>query len=143
MKPTKDSSNEIQLKWWRSRGIVYFVAAGTPPIAIKIGVATRDAVIKRVQTIQTHNHETIELLGVIPFDSGEFPMCEAEDRERLLHIQFAHLQRFKPHTRAAEWFTFSPELLACIVEISIPPEQFGFPRFVGLPFNRESVDSKI
>ena len=41
MKPTKDSDNDHQLKWWRAPGVICFLAAGRPPAAIKIGVTTR------------------------------------------------------------------------------------------------------
>jgi T5orf172 domain len=133
MKPTKDSTNEKQLKWWRSPSVIYFIGAGNPPTAIKVGVTTRTTVRSRLQTTQTHNHEAVELLGVIPFDAGEFPMREAEDQERLLHIRFAALNRFKPHTRGSEWLTTSPELLRFIAETTTPPESLGFPRFVCTP----------
>ena len=137
MKPTKDSTNEKQLKWWRSPGVIYFLAAGRPPTAIKIGVTTRATVRDRIAKTQTHNHEPIELLGVIPFDTGEFPTRDAEDQERLLHIRFATLNRFKPHTRGAEWLTTSPELLRLVAETATPPEALGLPRFVCTPINRD------
>ena len=73
MKPTKDSTNENLLKWWRCPGTIYFLGAGRPPNAIKIGVTTRNTLRSRVEKTQTHNHEPIELLGVISFDTGEFP----------------------------------------------------------------------
>ena len=130
MKPTKDSTNEKQLKWWRSPSVIYFIAAGSPPTAIKVGVTKRTSVRNRLQTTQTHNHEPVELLGVIPFDTGEFPMRAAEDQERLLHIRFAALNRFKPHTRGAEWLATSPELLRTIAETATLPETLGLPRFV-------------
>ena len=130
MNPTKDSSNDSQLKWWRAPGVIYFLAAGSPAVAIKIGVTTRATLLERMKKTQTHNHELIELLGIIRFSDGEFPTREAEDQERILHARFAHLCRFKPHTRGAEWFTTSPELLEMIAESSIPPETLGFPRFV-------------
>lgn len=133
MNPTKDSTNENQLKWWRAPGVVYFLAAGSPPTAIKIGVTTRATVRTRMEKTQTHNHEPIELLGVIPFDKGEFPLRDAEDQERLLLIRFAPLHRFKPHSRGAEWLTTSPELLRLVAETSIPPETLGLPRFVCTP----------
>lgn len=130
MNPTKDSSNENQLKWWQAPGVIYFFAAGSPAIAIKIGVTTRATLLDRMKKTQAHNHEPIELLGVIRFSDGEFPTRDAEDQERVLHTRFTHLCRFKPHTRGAEWFTASPELLEMIAETSIPPETLGFPRFV-------------
>ena len=135
MKPTKDTTNERQLAWWRQPSVIYFIAAGRPPKAIKIGVTTRATVRERLEKTQTHNHEPVELLGVIPFDTGEFPMRAAEDQERLLHIQFAKLNRFKPHTRGAEWLTSSPDLLRLVTETAIQPEALGLPRFVCTPIN--------
>lgn len=130
MKPTRDSSNDKQLKWWSAPGVIYFLAAGRPPAAVKIGVTTRATLLDRMHKTQTHNHEPIELLGVIRFDDGEFPTRNAEDQLRLLHTRFAHLNRFKPHTRGAEWLTTSPELLQLIADTAIAPETMGLPRFV-------------
>lgn len=130
MKPTRDSSNETQLKWWRSPGVIYFLAAGSPAVAIKVGVTTRATLLDRMKKTQTHNHEPIELLGVIRFDDGEQPMRDAEDQERLLHLRFAHLGRFKPHTRGAEWLTASQELLDFIKDSTTAPEALGLSRFV-------------
>jgi hypothetical protein len=126
--------------WWRCRGVVYFVAAGDPPVAVKIGVAaqtgTRDlktVVVRRLSQIQSSNHEPIQLLGVIPFTEGEHPMRKAEERERELHLEFSSLQRFKPHSRGCEWFTASPELLAHIEQITVAPEALGLRRSVCTP----------
>ena len=84
--------------------------------AIEIGVTTRATLLERMKKTQIHNHEPIELLGVIRFNDGEYPTRDAEDQERLLHLKFAHLLRFKPGTRGAEWFSVSPELLRLIEE---------------------------
>jgi hypothetical protein len=136
VKPTGISTNELQLKWWRCRGVVYFMAAGSPPAAVKIGVTTRDTLIQRLRAVQSSNHETIELLGAIPFETGELPLKDAEDQERWLHIQFGHLQRFKASTRGAEWFTATSDLLGYIAEKATSPEQLGVPRVVSTPINR-------
>jgi hypothetical protein len=144
MKPPKETTDSAaQAAWWSCPGVLYFFAAGNPPNAVKIGVAalTRnctmlEAVTRRFRQIQSSNHETVELLGVIAFTEGQYPTRLAEVRERELHIQFAHLQRFKPGTRASEWFTPSPELLSYIAEISTPPEPLNLPRFVSSPVNR-------
>jgi hypothetical protein len=130
MKSTKNSSSENQLKWSSSPSVIYFFAAGSPPSAVKIGVTTRATLLDRMKITQTHNHEPIELLGVIRFDEGECPTRDAEDQERLLHLKFAHLLRFKPGTRGAEWFSVSPELLQLIEETAITPETMSFQRFV-------------
>lgn len=84
---------------------------------------------RRLSQIQSSNHEPVQLLGVIHFTEGEHPTRQAEARERELHREFAHLQRFKPYTRGAEWFTPSPELLARIREIATPPEELNLLRF--------------
>ena len=140
MKPTAETTKSpVQEKWWRSPGILYFIAAGKPPIAVKIGVTTRATFMQRFRSIQSSNHEHLELIGAIAFDAGEFPMKDCEDRERLLHLKFPSLQRFKPNTRGAEWFTATPDLLGHIAETATVPEQLGLPRSVGIqPF----ADSK-
>ncbi len=130
MNSTKDHSADNQLKWRRSPGVLYFLAAGMPAAAIMIGGTTRATLLDRMKKTQAHNHEPVELLGVIRFSDGEHPTRDAEDQARRLHGQFAHLCRFKPHTRGSEWFTATPELLAMIAESSISPETLGFPRFV-------------
>lgn len=130
MNRPKDSSDDKQLKWWTSPGIIYFFGAGSPAVAIRIGVTTRATLLDRMKKTQAHNHEPIELLGVIRFVDGEFPTRDAEDKVRLLHAQFVHLCRFKPHTRGADWFAASPELLKQIAETTLSPETLGFPRFV-------------
>ncbi len=149
--PALTTNSEVQALWWSSPGILYFFAAGNPPSAIKIGVAAQTqkcslstAVMRRFTQIQTSNHETVELLGVITFSEGQFPTRDAEVLERELHIRFADLQRFKPHTRGAEWFTPSEELGKYISSFSTPPEELDLPRFACIPINRPAptLDSK-
>lgn len=130
MNSPKVSSSENQLRWWRAPGVIYFFAAGSPAVAIKIGVTTRATLLERMKKTQAHNHEPIELLGVIRFSDGDLPTRDAEDHARRLHARFSHLCRFKAHTRGSEWFTASPELLSLIAESSISPETLGFPRMV-------------
>lgn len=139
MNSSKDSSNDTQLKWSRSPGVIYFLAAGIPATAIKIGLTTRATLLDRMKKTQVHNHEPIELLGVIRFSDGELPNRDAEDQLRQLHARFSHLCRFKLHTRGAEWFNASPELLAHIAATTISPETLGFPRFVCTLFNEDVV----
>jgi hypothetical protein len=146
MRPPKETTDsEVQAAWWKSPGILYFFAAGNPASAIKIGVAAQtnhgtilEAVKRRFRQIQTSNHETIELLGIIAFTEGQYPTRDAEVRERELHIKFAHLQRFKPHTLAAEWFMPAPELIDFIDCNSKAPESLNLPRFIGTPINRKT-----
>jgi hypothetical protein len=145
MKPPKETTDSVvQAAWWSSPGILYFFAAGNPPHAIKIGVAAltrdctmREAITRRFKEIQSSNHETVELLGVIAFTEGQYPTRLAEVRERELHMQFAHLQRFKAGTRGSEWFMPGQDLLAHITEITTPPEPLDLPRFIGSPVNRD------
>jgi hypothetical protein len=120
--------------WWRNPGIIYFVAAGNPPVSIKIGMAAqtgknslRAIVVRRLSQIQSSNHELIELLGIIHFTQGDHPTRDADAMERELHLEFKHLQRFKSYMRGSEWFTPSAELLARIEELSVKPETLGLP----------------
>jgi hypothetical protein len=144
MKPPKlTTESEGMAAWWRQPGILYFFAAGRPARAIKIGVSSVtvgkslvQCVRQRFGSIQSSNHETIELLGIVRFIEGEYPTRSAEVRERELHIKYAHLQRFKRHTRGAEWFSVSPELLAEIEAISESPDSLGLPRVIAEATNR-------
>jgi len=137
MKPPKPASeaSASTRAWWSWPGVVYFIAAGEPPIAIKIGMAAqsgksdlRTTIVRRLAQIQSSNHELIQLIGVIHFTRGEYPTRDAEARERELHIEFQDLQRFKSYRRGAEWFTCSLALLARIREIGDEPEKHGLPR---------------
>jgi len=86
MKPPKETTDNInQAAWWSCPGILYFFAVGDPVIAIKIGVAActnncslLQAVKRRFTAIQTSNHETVELLGVVQFLDGKYPTRQAE-----------------------------------------------------------------
>jgi hypothetical protein len=146
MKPPKQSTESAtQAAWWASPGIVYFFGAGSPPMAIKIGVAAltngasiEKAVLRRFKQIQTSNHETVELLGIILFNEGKYPTRDAEVLERELHIKFRSSQRFKPHTCGAEWFSPSGELLAYIQHNSQSPEEMGLIKVVSSPINRKN-----
>jgi hypothetical protein len=136
MRPPKDPAlvSESTLEWWRSPGVVYFIAAGSPPIAIKVGMAAqtqnqnlKSTIIRRLSQIQSSNHEMVKLLGVVYFSEGKYPTRNAEILERELHMEFVHLQRFKKYSRGAEWFTAAPELMDRIRSIASPPEQYGLP----------------
>lgn len=140
MKPTKsiETASASTLAWWRCPGLVYFLAVGEPPVAVKIGMlaitpkaSMRTAMARRLSHIQSANHELVQVLGVICFVSGDHPTKDAEDRERELHAEFAHLARFKANTRGAEWFTSSPALLSRIQDVSQGPEAAGVPRTIG------------
>jgi hypothetical protein len=97
--------------WYAKQGVLYFIAAGRPPVAIKIGVTQGFKVTSRLRAIQGSNHEPIDLLGVICFEAGEKPLFDAERREAELHRKFAHLQRFEHSWCGFEWFTSAPDLL--------------------------------
>lgn len=123
VKPEKFSS-----PWYSKPGFLYFIAAGRPPVAIKIGVTQATTMKTRLKAIQSANHEPVELLGVIRFDSGEKPLLQAEGAERELHKRFVASQRLVDWTVGYEWFTTSQELLDYIAAHAIPPEQIGLPR---------------
>lgn len=142
MKPPKDpsSATESTREWWGSPGVVYFVAAGSPPTAVKIGMAAqtkkntlRSTVVRRLSQIQSSNHELVKLIGIVYFSEGAFPTRDAEILERELHLEFEHLQRFKKHSRGAEWFTAAPELLEKVQSISSSPEEYDLPIYFTEP----------
>ena len=97
--------------WYAKAGFVYFLAAGDPPEAIKIGVSTHNTFVKRLRSIQSANHERIRVLGVIHFNEGGLPMRDAELREQELHKQFRAFCRAQLGFVGAEWFTAAPELV--------------------------------
>jgi hypothetical protein len=141
MRPPKspELASESTLAWWRCPGLVYFLAVGMPVAAVKIGMLAitpktnlKSAIVRRLSSIQSSNHELIELLGVVHFKDSEYPTRDAEDLERKLHIEFQHLARFKAGSRGAEWFTSSPELLVRIKSLADSPESLGLPRHVGV-----------
>jgi hypothetical protein len=129
--------------WWACPGFLYFLAVGPDPhFAIKIGVAAQTgtstpmgSLKRRLDQIQSSNHEPIQVLGLIYYDKAnhEYPMWHADAMERRLHNEFQHLARFARDTRGSEWFTSAPALLARIKEISKPPDHFGLPRIFSVP----------
>ena len=138
MKPPKpvEAASPSTVAWWSNPGVIYFIAAGDPPVAIKIGMAAvtgnqdlRATVTRRLSQIQSSNHELIHLLGVMCFTEGTHPTRDADAKERELHIEFEHLRRFEAYTRGAEWFNPSPELLARIEQIATKPDALRLPRF--------------
>lgn len=128
MKPTTNSTNANQLAWWAREAVVYFIAAGAPAVAIKIGVTGLRSVRSRLGALQSANHEPIELLGVLAFRDLPLPMKRAEDLERELHERFRRLQRAPEGTRGYEWFTAAPELIEFIAQRTVRPESLGLPR---------------
>lgn len=107
-----------QEDWWRSPGYVYFIAAGDPPAAIKIGVTKMDKLKDRIREHQSSNHETLSFLGVVPFLDSECPMKDAEAHEQELHNKFVKFQRRQG--AGHEWFTADPELMEYIEKNATP-----------------------
>jgi len=103
--------------WYSKQGVIYFIAAGTPPEAIKIGCTTRNQLITRLRAVHGMNHRDPALLGVIAFDS----MREAESMEHQLHVKFADAQLRKPWTAGAEWFRPDPDIINFICENTTLP----------------------
>ena len=124
--------------WWSCSGLVYFLGVGRPTIAVKIGMlaiskgnSLQTALARRLSSIQSSNHELVYVLGLVHFTEGKHPTKDAEDLERSLHLEFAHLARFEVNTRGAEWFNADSELLAKVQEQSRPHTEFGVPHTIG------------
>lgn len=116
--------------WYGKAGFIYFVGAGAPPVAIKIGVTQQSTMKRRLKNIQSANHEHIELLGVIAFSEGDKPLLDAEAAERALHQKFKAYQRFINSSVGSEWFTSSSEIVEYISANCVEPETLGLPRSV-------------
>ncbi len=128
MEATPTKPEKYSHPWYAKSGLLYFIAAGRPPVAIKIGVTQATSMRARLKAIQSANHEPVELLGVIQFDSGEKPLLQAERAERELHKRFGGSQRLVDWSVGYEWFTTSQELLDYIAAHATPPEKLGLPR---------------
>jgi len=129
MQNTQEKSN-FQSNWENSPGVVYFMAAGRPYVAIKIGVTTKETIQQRLRHIQSANHELIEILGFIIFENGQKPMLQAEAKEKELHKKFHNLQRFESGWVGSEWFTADSTLIEYIEKNTVPPEKIGALRTV-------------
>ncbi len=125
--------SDFQDAWERSPGYVYFMAAGNPCVAIKIGITKTSQLRQRLGSIQGSNHEPLTLLGVIPFAEGKHPMKDAQRKERELHGLFAHLQRFEKGWVGSEWFTPAPDLRSFITEHAEAPETLGLVESIARP----------
>jgi hypothetical protein len=125
--------SKFQSNWENSPGVVYFIAAGRPHIAIKIGITTKETIQQRLRHIQSANHELIEILGLIVFENGHKPMLQAEAKEKELHNKFKNLQRFKPGWVGSEWFTVNKELIEYIKNHTVSPEELGITSITGKP----------
>ncbi len=116
--------------WWFKPGAVYFIGAGRPLVAIKIGVTQRDKIGHRLRAIQCDNHEPVELLGAIIFEKGPKPLLEAERHEQSLHRQFRQHQRIVDGSVGHEWFAAADEILNYIARHALPPDKVGSLRSV-------------
>ncbi len=125
--------SDPQDAWERSPGYVYFMAAGNPCVAIKIGITKQATLRQRLGSLQGSNHEPLTLLGVIPFAEGKHPMKDAQRKERELHGLFAHLQRFEKGWVGSEWFTPAPDLRSFIAEHAEAPETLGLVESIARP----------
>jgi len=120
-------------RWERSPGYIYFIAAGSPPLAVKIGVSTQRDITRRLSTHQGSNHEPLTILRLIPVEGFERPMVEAERQERELHARFSSLCRFAPGWAGSEWFTATADLLDFVSSQGVDPEDRGVPRTIARP----------
>jgi hypothetical protein len=98
------------LNWYDRDGVIYFIAAGSPEVAIKIGVTQLSTWERRIRQIQSANHEEIRLLRKVEFKGGKEPLRRAEHREQEIHRQFEHLRIRAAGTVGCEWFRTAPEL---------------------------------
>ena len=128
-----NNKNLYQDEWEKSPGYVYFIGAGDPVKAVKIGVTRQKGMMQRLRHHQSSNHEPLRILAVIPFESTERPMRKAEKKERELRTKFAHLQRFENGWVGSEWFTVSDVLLAEIDKIGIKPKERGIRDSIMIP----------
>jgi|SRR5579862_1703618 len=112
--------------WPFRKGVVYFIGAGKPTIAVKIGLTQEGTVEQRLRAIQCSNHEPLELLGFI----GPALMPEVENTEKRLHTTFKESQLIIDGNVGHEWFRATEELLTYIEQHSQKPENFGLPTSV-------------
>lgn len=111
-----------QEAWEQSPGFVYFIAAGDPADAIKIGISTEATLKSRIRRIQGSNHEKLKLLGLIRFSN----MKDAEAHEQDLHKEFEQFQRHLKGTAGHEWFNPAQDIFDYINtnnEICPPPPE--------------------
>jgi len=106
--------------WYSKPGYVYFIGAGNPLVAIKIGVTIATGFTSRLRNHQSSNHEPLRVLGVIDFTKPGLNMREADKLEQSLHKRFAVHQRFQAFWVGCEWFNPHEEILAYINEHCVP-----------------------
>lgn len=113
--------------WYSKPGFVYFIGAGDPLKAIKIGVTIATGFKSRLRGHQSSNHEPLRVLGVIDFTMPGQNMLLAEKLEQLLHKQFAAHQRFQASWVGCEWFNPHPDILAYIQASCVNCSDLGLP----------------
>ena len=104
-----DENLTEQENWELSPGYVYFIAAGDPLLAIKIGITKKDKLKDRIRKLQSSNHEFLRFLGVVPFLDSKRPMKDAQAHEKELHKKFEEFRRREG--AGSEWFTADTEIL--------------------------------
>jgi hypothetical protein len=105
-------------------GVVCFVSAGSgceTCKSIKVGVSTREGLLRRLRTIQSANHTRVRLLRVIEFST----MLQAEAKEKDIHKLFKDSARVPHGAVGAEWFTETEELRRYIEEHGAPLKQMA------------------
>jgi T5orf172 domain len=116
--------------WYAKPGFVYFIGAGDPLKAIKIGVTLTTSFKSRLRGHQSSNHEPLRVLGIIEFSGPDRNMRTAEQLERSLHKQFAAHQRFQAAWVGSEWFNPHQDLLDYIHSNCTSCLDFGLPESV-------------
>jgi hypothetical protein len=124
--PPLESKPGKYADWPFRKGVVYFIGAGKPTIAVKIGLTQKETIEQRFRAIQCSNHEPLELLGLI----GPALMSEVEGMEKRLHTTFKSSQLIMDGNVGHEWFRATDELLAYIEQHTQKPEKFGLPTSV-------------
>lgn len=116
--------------WYGKPGFVYFIGAGNPLKAIKIGVTLASGFKSRLRGHQSSNHEPLRVLGIIDFTTPGKNMRLAEELERTLHKQFAAHQRFQAFWVGSEWFNPHPDILDYIADKCTSCAELGLPESV-------------
>ena len=116
--------------WYSKPGFVYFIGAGDPLKAIKIGVTLASGFKSRLRSHQSSNHEPLRVLGIIDFTASDKNMRLAEELERTLHNQFAAHQRFQPSWVGSEWFNPHSDILEYIAANCTSCAVLGLPESV-------------
>jgi hypothetical protein len=111
--------------WYFKPGYVYFLGAGDPLKAIKIGVTVASGFRARLRGHQSSNHEPLRVLGIVEFTSNGKNMRLAEALERELHVRFARHQRFQASWVGSEWFNPHQEILDYIAEHCVACSKHG------------------